>query len=125
MFAACELWGWFDKQNLFGIIVFCEGWTDQLCVLPSAQDRGIGTARLEVARSRFPRFGLWTFQRNANACRFYERHDFTLVRETDRRLRQREEGAGCLVRAVVRPVKRTILAVARVNPLPDRCADAC
>jgi putative acetyltransferase len=91
VFAACELWGWFDKQNLFGIIVFCEGWTDQLCVLPSAQDRGIGTARLEVARSRFPRFGLWTFQRNANACRFYERHDFTLVRETDGSANEKKE----------------------------------
>jgi hypothetical protein len=44
VFAACELWGWFDKQNLVGIIAFREGRTDQLCVLPSAQGRAIGTA---------------------------------------------------------------------------------
>ena len=83
VFAACELWGWFDNQDLVGIIAFRDGWIDQLYVLPSSQSVGIGTALLGIARSRFPHFSLWTFQRNANARRFYERHGFTLVRETD------------------------------------------
>ncbi len=87
MFTACELWGYFDDQDLVGIIAFREGWIDQLYVLPSSQGRGIGTALLEIAkksaRSRIPSFSLWTFQRNTNARRFYERQGFTLVRETD------------------------------------------
>jgi len=83
VFAACEVWGWFDKQDLVGIIAFREGWIDQLYILPSSQGAGIGTALLGIAKSRFPGFSLWTFQRNTRARRFYERHGFTLVRETD------------------------------------------
>jgi GNAT superfamily N-acetyltransferase len=83
VFAACELWGWFDKQDLVGIIAFRDGWIGQLYILPSAQGRGIGTALLDIAKSRFPRVSLWTFQRNSNARRIYERHGFALVRETD------------------------------------------
>ena len=83
VFTACELWGSFDDQDLVGIIAFREGWIDQLYVLPSSQGRGIGTALLEIARNRFANFSLWTLQRNSNARRFYERHGFTLARQTD------------------------------------------
>ena len=83
MFTTCELWGYFDNQDLVGIIAFREGWIDQLYVVPSSQGRGIGTVLLGIARSRFPFLSLWTFQRNANARRFYERHGFTLAEETD------------------------------------------
>lgn len=83
--------GLVDKQNLVGIMAFREGWTDQLCVLSSAQGRGIGAAWLGVARSGLPRFGLWTFQRNTTACRFYEQHDFTLVRKTDGTANEKKE----------------------------------
>jgi putative acetyltransferase len=83
MFTTCELWGYFDNQDLVGIIAFREGWIDQLYVVPSSQGRGIGTALLEIARRRFSFLSLWTFQRNTNARRFYERQGFTLVRETD------------------------------------------
>jgi GNAT superfamily N-acetyltransferase len=83
VFAACELWGWFDNQDLVGIIAFRDGWIDQLYILPSSQGAGIGTALLGIAKGRFPRFSLWTFQRNTSARRFYERHGFALVRETD------------------------------------------
>jgi putative acetyltransferase len=83
VFAICQLWGHLDNQELVGIIAFREGWIDQLYVLPSLQGRGIGTALLRIAQSRFPSLSLWTFQRNAAARRFYERHGFTLVKETD------------------------------------------
>jgi GNAT superfamily N-acetyltransferase len=83
VFTACELWGYFDNQELVGIIAFREGWIDQLYVLPSSQGRGIGTALLQIAKSRCPGLSLWTFQRNGNARRFYERQGFTLVKETD------------------------------------------
>src|ERR1700740_2974741 len=82
VFAICQLWGHLDNQELVGIIAFRAGWIDQLYVLPSLQGRGIGTALLKIAQSRFPSLSLWTFQRNAAARRFYERHGFTLVKET-------------------------------------------
>jgi putative acetyltransferase len=83
MFTACELWGYIDNQELVGIIAFREGWIDQLYVMSSSQGRGIGTALLQIAKSRSPRLSLWTFQRNSNARRFYERQGFTLIKETD------------------------------------------
>jgi ribosomal protein S18 acetylase RimI-like enzyme len=83
IFATCQVWGYFDGQELVGIIAFGEGRIEQLYVLPSSQGRGIGTALLAIAQSRFPFLSLWTFQRNAAARRFYERRGFTLVEETD------------------------------------------
>ena len=63
MFATCQLWGYFDNQQLIGIIAFREGWVDQLYGLPSSQRRGIGTALLAIAQGQFPSLSLWTFQR--------------------------------------------------------------
>ena len=83
MFATCQLWGYFDNQQLIGIIAFREGWVDQLYVLPSSQRRGIGIALLAIAQGQFPSLSLWTFQRNKAARRFYEKQDFTLAKETD------------------------------------------
>jgi ribosomal protein S18 acetylase RimI-like enzyme len=81
--SACEVWGASDGSGLVAIIAFREGWIDQLYVLPTAQRRGIGTALLDVARSKLARLELWTFQRNAQARRFYESRGFVLVEETD------------------------------------------
>lgn len=83
MFLACQLWGYFDESELIGFIAFREGWIDQLYVLPSSQGQGVGSALLHVAKSRFSRLSLWTFQRNKSARRFYERHGFVFVKETD------------------------------------------
>ena len=83
LFRACEIWGAADGPELVGIIAFREGWIDQLYVLPTTQRRGIGTDLLDVAKSKFARLQLWTFQRNAQARRFYESRGFVLVEETD------------------------------------------
>ena len=83
LFKTDELWGAFDDVELIGIIAFRAEWINQLYVLPGAQRRGIGTGLLQVAQRRFPRLHLWTFQRNAPARRFYEKHGFVLVEETD------------------------------------------
>jgi GNAT superfamily N-acetyltransferase len=83
LFATCQLWGYFDEKELVGFIAFREGWIDQLYVLPSLQGRGIGAALLQVAQNRSAHLRLWTFQRNKNARRFYEKQGFTLVKETD------------------------------------------
>ena len=83
LFVTCQVWGAEDHTELLGIIAFREGWIDQLYVLPTAQRRGIGTDLLDVAKSKFARLQLWTFQRNAQARRFYEARGFVLVEETD------------------------------------------
>ena len=83
LFRACEVWGAADGAELAGIIAFREGWIDQLYVLPTTQRCGIGTELLGVAKSKFARLQLWTFQRNAQARRFYEARGFVLVEETD------------------------------------------
>jgi len=83
LFRACEVWGAADGAELAGIIAFREGWIDQLYVLPTTQRRGIGTELLDVAKSKFARLQLWTFQRNPQARRFYESRGFVLVEETD------------------------------------------
>jgi putative acetyltransferase len=91
MFTACQLWGYFDDNELVGIIAFREGWIDQLYVRPSSQGRGVGTALLRVAQGLHGKLSLWTFQQNAAARRFYERHGFVLMKETDGFLNEEKE----------------------------------
>jgi len=83
VFSTCEVWGAFGREDMTGLIAFREGWIDQLYVVPVAQGRGVGSALLEITQRSFDRLQLWTFQRNQNARRFYERHGFVLTRETD------------------------------------------
>ena len=57
---------------------------NHLYVEPAEQTRGIGAALLAHAKLRRDRgFRLWTFQRNANARRFYERRGFHVVELTN------------------------------------------
>ncbi|RKK01171.1 GNAT family N-acetyltransferase [Pseudoroseomonas wenyumeiae] len=83
VFPECSVWGAIENDTLLGIIAFREDWIDQFYVLPSAQGKGIGTALLEVAKSKADSLLLWTFQRNNAARRFYEQRGFVAVRETD------------------------------------------
>jgi GNAT superfamily N-acetyltransferase len=83
LFATCAMWGAFADCAMTGFIAFREGWIEQLYVLPGAQGRGVGTSLLKIAQDAFDHLQLWTFQRNANARRFYEARGFVLVRETD------------------------------------------
>ena len=83
MFATCTLWGAFDGDRLTGLIAFRDDWIEQLYVLPEAQGQGVGTALLDVAKRAVARLQLWTFQRNAQARRFYEARGFVVVEQTD------------------------------------------
>lgn len=83
VFPANAVWGALDMDALIGFVAFGKGWINHLYVVPAAQGRGAGTALLGVAQASSPRLQLWMFQRNARACRFYERRGFVLVRETD------------------------------------------
>ncbi len=83
VFEDCAVWGVFECDVLVGIIAFRPGWIDQLYVLPAHQGRGVGASLLNVARTGSPELSLWTFQRNWGARRFYEKHGFVAVEETD------------------------------------------
>jgi GNAT superfamily N-acetyltransferase len=79
VFETCQVWGAFDDEAMTAMLAFREDWIDQLYVLPQAQGRGLGTALLQVAQNTFARLQLWTFQRNAQARRFYESRGFALI----------------------------------------------
>ena len=67
-----------------GFLALADDQVDHLYVHPNVQDRGLGSALLARAKQRSPHgLQLWVFQRNKGARRFYERHGFVLVRETD------------------------------------------
>lgn len=91
VFATDQVHGVSEGGRLVGFIAFRKDWVDQLYVMPEAQGRGIGAALLRVAQSSWPQLSLWTFQRNTPARRFYERHGFVSVEETDGRLNEERE----------------------------------
>ncbi len=60
------------------------GWIDQLYLHPSVVGLGIGTLLLGLAMESFGRpIRLYTFQENAGARRFYERHGFRPIAFSD------------------------------------------
>ncbi|MBT2185512.1 GNAT family N-acetyltransferase [Sphingobium nicotianae] len=83
IFPTCEIWGAFEKDVLLGQAAVSEGWVHQLHVDPIGQGRGIGSALLAALKIGMPDIQLWTFQANHGARRFYERHGFIAVEQTD------------------------------------------
>jgi GNAT superfamily N-acetyltransferase len=69
-----------------GLMVLDGDWLDQLYVHPAWTGRGLGGRFVELAKQRRPGgLQLWTFESNAGAQRFYERHGFTVAERTDGR----------------------------------------
>ena len=87
-----EVWVAEDADGLLaGFVAFREGWIDHLYVHPEHQGQGIGPVLLaKPLRSRQTR-RLWTFQKNARARAFYEKHGFTLVELTDGQANEEKE----------------------------------
>jgi GNAT superfamily N-acetyltransferase len=82
----CELWVAEEDGAVAGILVLDGDMVDQLYVEPGRTGRGIGSALLAVAKRERPNgLRLWTFQSNAGARRFYERHGFVELWRTDGR----------------------------------------
>ncbi|WP_183862353.1 MULTISPECIES: GNAT family N-acetyltransferase [unclassified Rhizobium] len=75
--------GAISDQRLVGVIAYGENEIEQLYVLPEFQARGIGSMLLHRAQEEMDEIELWTFQKNTNARRFYERNGFVAVKETD------------------------------------------
>ena len=83
VFDQSEVWGSFDGDDLIGFISFRDNRIYHLYVLPACQGRGVGSALLALAQTRFSELELWTFQRNEAARRFYENRGFAAVERTD------------------------------------------
>lgn len=61
-------------------------WLDHLYVHPALQNHALGSVLLERVKTQRPHgFSLWTFQANAGARRFYERHGLVLAKLGDGR----------------------------------------
>jgi ribosomal protein S18 acetylase RimI-like enzyme len=81
-----EVWVWDQEGVILAFIALGEAIVSQLYVEPEATGQGIGSALLDHAKQRRPAgFTLWTFQQNAGARRFYERHGLSVIRLTDGR----------------------------------------
>lgn len=79
-----ETWVAEADGHVVGYALLEPAWLDQLYVLPDHAGQGIGSALLEVVKSRQPGgFGLWVFETNEPARRFYRRHGLVELEHTD------------------------------------------
>ena len=86
LFPTTEIWVAQRGGHVVAMMSLSEGWLEHLYVDPSAQGGGTGTALLGLAKQAAHGahgLELWTFQGNAGARRFYERHGFGAVAFTD------------------------------------------
>lgn len=75
-----ETWIAREAGHILGFATLNGEELDQLYLLPGHFRRGIGSLLLAKMKERSPeRLSLFTFQRNAGARAFYERHSFRLV----------------------------------------------
>ncbi|WP_219923999.1 GNAT family N-acetyltransferase [Nocardioides campestrisoli] len=67
-----------------GFVLLTPTWVDHLYVDPDHQGHGIGSALVELVQALRPDgVGLWVFESNLAARRFYARHGFVEVERTD------------------------------------------
>ena len=86
-----EVWVVDVESVVVALLVLRDDWIDQLYVDPEWTGRGLGSKLLVHAKTLRPsRLDLWAFQSNTGARRFYERHGFVAVAETEG---DNEEGA--------------------------------
>jgi GNAT superfamily N-acetyltransferase len=79
-----ETWVAVTDGPVVGLLVLAEHELEQLHLAPSWRGRGLGNRLVTWAKRRRPAgIELWTFQVDAGACRFYERHGFVETARTD------------------------------------------
>lgn len=73
-----ETWVAVAGDDVVGVMALGEDALDQLYLRPGWWRRGIGSRLVALAKERRPAgLDLYTFQANAGARAFYERHDFS------------------------------------------------
>jgi chorismate mutase/GNAT superfamily N-acetyltransferase len=117
---ACEVWLAEEDDGVVGLLLLEESWVHSLYVDPARTGEGIGGLLLDVAKHARPRgLGLWVFETNEGARRFYRRHGFVDVRRTDGS--QNEEGEPDVEMAW--PDPRSLQGLrGRIDDLDDRLA---
>lgn len=79
-----ETWVAEQAGGVVGFLVLDHAWLDSVYVRRDLVGRGIGSVLLDLAKSLRPDgFGLWVFQSNEGAQRFYRRHGLVEIRRTD------------------------------------------
>lgn len=82
--ATDEVWVAEVAGTVVAYLRLSEDWLDDLYVVPEHAGQGIGTLLLDLAKQRRPGgFGLWVFEINGPARRFYARHGLVEVERTD------------------------------------------
>lgn len=72
-----------DHGGVLGFIACRNNTVEALYVHTDHRGQGVGTELLKMAMNRFDDLGLWTFQANAGARRFYARNGFVEGEMTD------------------------------------------
>ncbi len=81
---ARETWVAERDGEIVGYAVLDPEWLDSLYVRPDLTGGGIGGVLLDLVKAVRPGgFGLWVFETNVAAQRFYRRHGLHVVRRTD------------------------------------------
>ncbi len=83
LYATNEVWLAETEAAPAGYIAFRPGFIEHLFIHPDRQGTGLGPQLLGKAKAAFAELSLWTFQQNQRARRFYEKHGFEVVMETD------------------------------------------
>lgn len=81
---AVDVWLAQRDEEVVGLLLVERDWLHSLYVARGLTGQGIGAVLLDVAKALRPSgLGLWVFESNAAARRFYRRHGFAEVRRTD------------------------------------------
>jgi GNAT superfamily N-acetyltransferase len=83
LFAANQVWLAETAEGPEGYVAFRADFIEHLFIAPPSQGARLGVRLLDKAKEQAQELSLWTFQANARARRFYERHGFVAVTETD------------------------------------------
>jgi GNAT superfamily N-acetyltransferase len=79
-----EVWLAERDGSAVALLLLEDSWLHSLYVDPALTGQGIGGALLDLAKALRPGgLGLWVFETNVGAQRFYLRHGFRVVRRTD------------------------------------------
>jgi GNAT superfamily N-acetyltransferase len=90
MRAARATWVAEAQGAVVALMIVAEGWLEHLYVAPGWTGLGIGSRLVALAQADQLALELWAFQANVGALRFYERHGFVAVEETDGRANEEQ-----------------------------------